>query len=318
MYGTGEVFEYFECAQCGALSIIDIPEDLSSHYGGSYYSMAAAGQRDVRRAVRRVWDRLCALNTVRLGGRLDWLLGRLHHQPAILSWPVFQRVGLAGRILDVGCGAGVLLDRLADMGFRNLTGIDPFLDERLVREGRVTLRRTGIEQMVGTFDLVMFNHSFEHVLDADATLAAARDRLAVEGRLLLRVPVGQGVAWRRFGVEWAQLDPPRHIVIHTEASIRALAERNGLELENVFYDSTAFQFWGSAQVQNGIALQSPSSHAVDPSRSTINREQMEKYRSEAESANQRSDGDQAGFVLRRASPLSAGSGDVEHPLQGDL
>lgn len=31
------------------------------------------------------------------------------------------------RILDVGCGGGGLLDRLARVGFNNLSGADPFI-----------------------------------------------------------------------------------------------------------------------------------------------------------------------------------------------
>ena len=40
MFGTRELFDYFECEACGCLQIASIPSDLSRHYPASYYSNA--------------------------------------------------------------------------------------------------------------------------------------------------------------------------------------------------------------------------------------------------------------------------------------
>ncbi len=298
MYGTGEIFPYFECADCGALSAVRIPQDLGSYYSSSYYSMETTSQQRLRASVRKIWDRVSALNAVQLQGRLDRVLDRIHSRPAPLHWGVLQQVGFAGRILDVGSGSGVLLRRLADMGFKDLTGIDPFLSESIPTDRRVRLERKGIGDMTEKFDLIMFNHSFEHVIDERGTLQAARKALAPNGTILLRVPLSQSQAWEQFGVNWVQLDPPRHIVLHTPRSLQVLAADSGLEIVATVFDSTAYQFWGSEQAIKGITVRSDRSYAVDPEASVFTSEEMKEYDRLAMDLNRRGRGDQAAFVLR--------------------
>src|ERR1035441_659421 len=37
MYGSGELFDYFECAECKCLQIAAVPDDLSRYYPSTYY-----------------------------------------------------------------------------------------------------------------------------------------------------------------------------------------------------------------------------------------------------------------------------------------
>src|SRR5690606_40432851 len=59
------------------------------------------------------------------------LLGRILASrfgiPREARWLKHAGVGYDDAILDVGCGAGHLLLHLRNLGFSNLTGVDPFL-----------------------------------------------------------------------------------------------------------------------------------------------------------------------------------------------
>lgn len=98
----------------------------------------------------------------------------------------------------------------------------------------------------------MFHHSFEHISDPLEALETVRSLLAPNGRCLIRVPV---VSWARneYGANWVQIDAPRHFFLHTEKSMEILAEKVGLEITRVEYDSTEFQFWGSELSKRGAA-----------------------------------------------------------------
>jgi hypothetical protein len=116
---------------------------------------------------------------------------------------------------------------------------------------------------------------------------------------LLRLPLANGYAWRKYGVDWVQLDAPRHLFLHTEQSLQVLAERVNLKIEETIYDSTAFQFWGSEQYRQDIPLRDGRSYAVHPDEAIFTREEIEEFDMLAIELNAKGDGDQASFYLRK-------------------
>jgi len=106
-------------------------------------------------------------------------------------------------------------------------------------------------------------------------------------------------AWEEYGVDWVQLDPPRHLFLYTERAFRDLAEGLGFRLEKVVYDSTEFQFWGSEQYRRDIPLNDPRSHN-DPATGTLfSPEAMLAWTARSELLNDQGKGDQACFYLRK-------------------
>jgi SAM-dependent methyltransferase len=206
------------------------------------------------------------------------------------------------RVLDVGCGAGLIIYDLAELGYQGMLGIDPFIERDLHYSNGARVRKVGIEDVTGKWDLLMFHHSFEHMPDPAATLRRVHDLLEVGGHCLLRVPTVSSFAWQHYGTEWVQLDAPRHLYLFSRPSIERLAAANGFELVNVTYDSDAFQFWGSEQYRRGIPLKSELSYAVNPTAATFTAKQMLDFSRRAKKLNRAGQGDQAAFYLRKLSP----------------
>jgi len=101
-----------------------------------------------------------------------------------------------GRVLDVGCGGGFLLERLAERGYSGV-GIDlspasvDIANRRLAAMGADDLRaETGsaYEPPAGTFDLIALTDVLEHLEDPRACLGALRERLARGGLLVVSTP----------------------------------------------------------------------------------------------------------------------------------
>ena len=94
-----------------------------------------------------------------------------------------------GRILDVGCGRGFLLDRLADRGLTGLTGVDVFHDVASPKweyvRGDVT-GRLPLEN--SSFDCVIAGEIIEHVPNPDDFLREIRRVLRPGGTLVLSTP----------------------------------------------------------------------------------------------------------------------------------
>lgn len=296
MFGTREEFRYGECTDCCSLQLIDVPADLSSYYPADYYSLA--GNRE--KLVVRVARRLRAEAAVRGMWRTAKLLGAGRRPPRWPAWLDVAGIDRTARILDVGSGWGSTLLALRSEGFTNLTGADAFLDSTITRSG-ITIYRATPQELSGTYDFVMLNHSFEHMPDPRGTLQAIARLVRPGGTVMLRLPVAGSFAWRHYGVDWVALDPPRHLYLFTPQAIARLARDVELELVDTVYDSTALQFWGSEQYRRGIPLMAAESHHVDPSASPFTRTQVARWERRADELNAVEDGDEAAFFLRRRS-----------------
>jgi SAM-dependent methyltransferase len=293
MFGLREPFRYFECARCGCLYIDRIPEDLSRFYPDGYYAHAPLRDFALKSYVKKRW-------LEHHGGRpniLGWALTRLRGVPWFPE--SLRRVSRTAAVLDVGCGTGLMLLQLRDAGFRDLTGVDPYIERDLHYRGGVAVLKRPLADLARVYDVVMLHHSFEHVEDPLETLRDLSRLVAPGAAVLIRMPVARCHAWDLFGTDWVQIDAPRHLIVHSEESMRILAGTAGFEVTEVVYDSTAFQFWGSVQYQHDIPLWSERSYVVNPGRSPFSAAQIRAWEHEAEALNAAGRGDQACFYLRK-------------------
>lgn len=289
MFGFRDPFRYAECAACGCLQLCEPPADLAKYYPPDYYSFnrgPSAGP--LRRALRSARNRY-ALTGKGIAGRL---LAPLlpYGYPDVSTLLAERGCNPDLRILDVGCGAGWLLRDLHAAGFQRVLGVDPFLERDQVLEGGVRLLKQTISETDGTFDLIMFHHVLEHIPDQLGTMRAVARLLAPGGSCLVRIPV-VSYAWERYREDWVQIDAPRHFVLHSTRSIERAAERAGLKVVRVRYDSTAFQFAGSELYRRNVPLTKIDGH--------FTRRETRAWEAQARRLNAAGRGDQAAFVLRR-------------------
>jgi SAM-dependent methyltransferase len=289
MMGLREAFSYRQCSRCQSLWLPNPPSDLARFYRDGYYSMN--GDTDARSKVSRP-HAVAVAGLLRVPARaIDQLSYLTQVKPEFVQW-LAGIATPASKIADIGSGEGLLIRKMARYGFKNLWGVDPFIAGD-VDDGPVHLRRAVIEDIEDTFDVVMLNHSLEHVPDPLATLEAVRQRLRTNGSAVVRIPV-VAQAWQMYGTDWVGLDPPRHLTVPTEKGMRMLAERAGFSVVRVFYDSYALQFSASERYQRGVPLQS----AAPPELATRERDMAKTWSKQSRRLNRQRRGDTAGFVLR--------------------
>jgi SAM-dependent methyltransferase len=146
-----------------------------------------------------------------------------------------------GRALEVGCGAGELLAHFKTLGWETY-GIDPSAAATAAAACRGAKVHTGTladQPWAGTFDLIIFQHSLEHIPNPVGAVRAASELLAPGGRLIVDVP--NWMSWQRrlFGNRWFVLDLPRHLQHFSPRALARLAERVGLEPRSVGTNSNA-------------------------------------------------------------------------------
>lgn len=303
MYGTREAFPYFQCNSCRCLQILEFPDDMRSHYPRGYYSLDIYDGRKfagLRGRLRKLQYQASVFPAGVLGRLLNGVLGKRDF------W-IFEGLGVnrRSRILDVGCGNGrSFLYPLVEIGFEGLMGCDPGLEEDVHYANGLWIRKGSVHEMGGTWDVITYHHSFEHVADPRAQLNRVADLLAPGGVCIIRIPTVSSWAWEHYRTDWAQLDAPRHFFLHSRESMETLAAQAGMELYKIVYDSNHFQFSGSEKLMKDVPLSAP----CEPGIANLLRRKMRKmaYARQAGKLNRTGRGDQAAFFIRRPTATRAG------------
>jgi 2-polyprenyl-3-methyl-5-hydroxy-6-metoxy-1,4-benzoquinol methylase len=293
MYGMGEEFEYTECSNCGCLQLTSLPSDLSKYYPLDYYSFSVRNSNPIESWLER-------LRYAYIFNKQDSWLGRLlakkYGVPDFIEWMRQTQTKKSDAVLDIGCGKGALLQQIAKTGFQNLTGIDPYLDRDSITMNGVQILKKHVYEVTNQYDLIIMRHSFEHMPQPSAILQHVYKILRAGSYALIAVPV-IGYAWRKYGTNWVALDAPRHLFLHTVASMKLLAEKAGFTVNRVVHNSHAYQFWGSEQIARGIPIRSSLSYAENPSQSIFSQADMHSFARQAQALNRDGDGDSACFYL---------------------
>jgi len=299
MFGWGDQFDYFCCADCGCLQIARVPEDLARFYPPNYYSfhLQAPPQHGLKSRLAGKRDFWAVTGRGFLGFLLSKIVAPRPDLIALGSLPARPEM----RIIDVGCGRGQLLSILHRAGLERLAGADPFLSGDVEVLPGLWVRKLALDQVSGEFDLVMLHHAFEHVEFGRELLAAGCQRLSASGQILLRVPTAESEAWEQYRENWVQLDAPRHLFLHTRKSLEILAGQAGLRVTQCWCDSSCFQFWASELYQRGLSLYDENGIPRNPVNYFSGR-QLKALARRAEDLNAKNRGDQLVVVMRAQSP----------------
>jgi SAM-dependent methyltransferase len=299
MFGLRTEYTYFQCPSCFTVQIADLPVDLSHAYGPDYYSFTPTPWY-VPPSLRGVFDELVFHVVTRPSfdrrsrwyRTLAWRELNDHAMEAISE----VRPNKVSRILDVGCGSGKLLRKLKRLGMSSLVGVDPFLENDR-REPGLLLMKGVIEDLPLTdpFDLIVSSHSLEHVPSPLQTIRAIGRHLTEGGTAIIATPI-VNLAFEKYGSNWFQIDPPRHLHIFSRRSFSFAISKSGLSLAHHYFDSTSAQFRVSERYERDTA-QTQASRFQEGVRTLFSRQESRR-RKLARTLNETEEGDQAVFFLK--------------------
>jgi len=295
MYGLDKEFEYFQCDQCGCMQIKDLIEDYSDYYPEDYYAFVNPNISYFKKYLKK--QRF--LFSQGRKNILNRMIVRRYGLPDYSNWVQQTGITTESEILDVGSGTGRRLFDMCDAGFRNITGIDPFIKSDIKYNKSILIKKCALSDIQTSYDFIMLNHSLEHIENQFDTLNHLYKIIKPKKYLLIRIPIIDSFAWQKYESQWIQLDPPRHIYIHSLKSMEFLAAETGFRIARIIYDSNEFQFYGSEQIIKNIALCDKNSHFINPSDSIFSKEQIKEFRLRAKKLNKSNLGDQACFYLLR-------------------
>ncbi|MGC8837726.1 MAG: methyltransferase domain-containing protein [Anaerolineae bacterium] len=226
------VYRIVRCGGCGLVSVSPLParEELAGLYDepyfttGSYFGNIHTGGME---------GHVSVLTSPRLRQR-----AREEHQRTLrqveIIWRAQRRREAPPRLLDVGCGAGFLLDAARELGWA-VQGVElsPFAAERARQDLGLPVVQGELAEAgfpAGHFDIVVMRELLEHVPDPLALLREARRVLREEGVLFVQVPNDlEGVRARLWRRVWWMI-PPLHLYYFDRKTLGALLERAGFRV----------------------------------------------------------------------------------------
>jgi 2-polyprenyl-3-methyl-5-hydroxy-6-metoxy-1,4-benzoquinol methylase len=156
-----------------------------------------------------------------------------------------------GRVLDVGCGRGVLLREFRRRGWE-VQGTE--LSEQAASYARNTLN---IPVEIGSletlqfpakhFDAITLWHVLEHVANPRALLAEINRILKPDGVLLVAVPNFDSLEARVAKDKWFHLDVPRHVTHFSQATLERALNENGFEVRHTSGFAPEYDFFSFIQ-----------------------------------------------------------------------
>lgn len=138
----------------------------------------------------------------------------------------------SGKVLEVGSSTGLLLSLLKVQGWTVL-GIEPSKDAAAFAKkmGIETVTKTfeQVEFKKESFDLVVFNHTLEHIHDPLFVLAKARRILKVDGLIFIDVPNFGSLTAKLMGLRWPYILPNEHYWHFTKDSLFRILNKSGFQ-----------------------------------------------------------------------------------------
>ena len=190
-------------------------------------------------------------------------------------------------------------------GYLNVLGIDPNIKNDIYHEKEKLVIKSNVKDYSKKssflYDLIMFNHSFEHIHNPEENLIVIKKLSHKDTFYLIRIPLSSSYAFEYYRENWVQLDAPRHLFLYSEKGIRIMLESNNFEILDVIYDSGELQFYGSEQYLQNIPLISDKSFSSGLTKSIFTQEQMVSFKERAKELNQEKKGDMAAFIFKLKS-----------------
>lgn len=242
------VWEIRWCRSCelGWLDPRPLPQEISKLYG-DYYTHSLPEERVgslrrlrwwIRDGVLATWLGYGELASNPLQRGIGWALGlfQVVRDPVELS-VMGLRARSRGRLLDVGCGNGLFLGRMKELGW-DVVGLEP--DEEAARFARekwgvrveiCAIHAARLER--ASIDVISMNHVVEHLSDPVRDLRRVREWLRPGGFVVLTTPNMKSIGHRRWREAWKHLDPPRHLFLFSKASLGRVLQAAGFSGWNI-------------------------------------------------------------------------------------
>jgi len=193
MFGLKEEFCYFHCVKCQCLQIAEIPSDMSPYYQQDYLSLSRSPENLYLNPVvswaRRKRDSYSVLKK----GVLGRLIRLVHPEDGDMSSMSRLNLTRKKRIVDVGCGTGILFSRLDSNTYTKYVGIDisrqAINQFDKIKNDKTKLLQSDLESFRSNekFDIIIFCESLSYSKNPQKILNKYAKYLSKKGKIIISI-----------------------------------------------------------------------------------------------------------------------------------
>lgn len=159
-----------------------------------------------------------------------------------------------GKVLDIGASTGVMLDIFKEKGWKTF-GVEPSESSLVATKKGHKVTNTYFEKSSfpkNSFDLIVLNHTLEHLEDPTKILTKVYGLLKTGGFVLVDVPNAGGLGSKLLGKRWPYLLPKEHVSQFTKNTLSDVFIQAGFRIihyesrSGIFeYANPVLQLWQS-------------------------------------------------------------------------
>lgn len=264
LFGTPGTWSLLSCLQCGVIWLSPCPLAAEIHkLYERYYTHPTTDCVPRTGIPKKIWNGVVAARfgyKTAASGWLDEILGnvfsRIGPMKEIVELDIMSLKGPPkGKLLEIGCGNGQFLARMRELGWETI-GVEPDGQAvKVARERGLTIYEGSLEEACydhDTYDAITLSHVIEHLRNPIDTLRECRRVLKPGGRIVVTTPNIHSLGHRLFKELWRGLEVPRHFYLFSSSSLRACAERAGLQvLELRTLARSAHKIWTASRLIQG-------------------------------------------------------------------
>lgn len=252
MFGTRISYKYVYCRNCETVQYCDFDKESENDYPENYYSF--------RETNVSVWERVrSSLYIISVKGVFNKLLffnkiaAQIFDEKS--AYAVKGIIESSNSILDIGCGNGELIYSFSKI-FKNkkFVGLDPFIAKSKVRSNNCKILKEDVLDHGNCYDLILLNHSFEHMNNPYEICSKLTELLNPGGIICVRIPVCDSYFYKKYNINWVQLDAPRHKFIYSNKSFEILMRKSNLRVIHCYSDTKVFSYMASEMYKQNISL----------------------------------------------------------------
>jgi 2-polyprenyl-3-methyl-5-hydroxy-6-metoxy-1,4-benzoquinol methylase len=214
---TQETFQITKCNSCGFLFTNPRPNstELNRYYQTDEYLSHATTKKTV----------------------LSILYSFLRNVSIKRKYSLISKIKFKGKILDIGCGTGEVLNYFNKKGWETL-GIEPAENPRnfaVTNYGLSVFDESHLDNLqTASFDIITMWHVLEHVSDLNERITQVKRILKNDGTLIVAVPNSKSWDARHYKKFWAAWDLPRHLYHFSTISMTNFMNKRSLSIEKIY------------------------------------------------------------------------------------
>ncbi|MEK6906850.1 MAG: class I SAM-dependent methyltransferase [Nanoarchaeota archaeon] len=140
-----------------------------------------------------------------------------------------KKYKIKGKHLDVGCGAGHIIQLLFDAGL-NSEGLE--ISKKLFNslKLRYKVHCSELNRLSSKYNLITLSHVLEHIINLEQFVKELNKHLYTKGFVIVSIPYIKGIVPRLLRTKWYGLGHGQHLNLFSKKSLKLLFEKNGFKI----------------------------------------------------------------------------------------